>query len=131
MTRMLRLSEDEFAARAKRREPQLEPSERDVLAAVLTYLRYAPQVAFAWRANAGVFIVGDEGKQRRVRAGFAGQSDILGMLKSGRFLAVEVKRPGGQLTTDQHAFLSRVDRHGGLALVVRSVDELAKALEAA
>jgi len=104
------------------------PLERDVLSDVLVYLRYHPKVAFVWRANAGVFVVGDEGSERRVRAGFAGQSDILGMLIDGRFLAIECKRPGGQLSQDQHAFLSRVIRYGGVGFMAQGVDDVVRGL---
>jgi hypothetical protein len=98
--------------------------ERDVLKVVLLALKLHPRVAFVWRANAGAFTVGEAGSQRYVRAGFAGQSDILGMLIDGRFLAVECKRPGGGLSQDQHAFLARVKQHGGCAFMAQSVDDV-------
>ena len=143
----LRFTEEDFAALQKRRldtaiertEPARKrptsrssalpvPLECDVLAAVLVYLRYHPKVAFLWRANTGMFTVGESGSERRVRAGFAGQSDILGMLTDGRFLAVECKRPGGQLTAGQHAFLSRVIRHGGVGFMAQGVDDVMRGL---
>ena len=58
----------------------------------------------------------------------AGISDILGIYK-GRFLAVEVKRPGQHPTKKQLNFLERVHREGGLAVCVHSWEELAKFFE--
>jgi hypothetical protein len=52
-----------------------------------------------------------------------GISDILGIWK-GRFLAIEIKRPGGQLTVEQQRFLDRVKIEGGVSFVARSVDDV-------
>lgn len=57
-----------------------------------------------------------------------GCSDILGQMKDGRLLAVEVKRPGWSGPTDarehaQAAFLEKVRRFGGVAGFVRSPEE--------
>lgn len=53
-----------------------------------------------------------------------GIADILGILPGGRFLAIEVKTPRGRLTEHQERFLEQVRRHGGTALVARSVDDV-------
>jgi len=63
---------------------------------------------------------------RLVRFGFPGLSDIIGQLADGRFLAVEVKRPGKNPTETQKAFLDRVAKYSGVAYTVHSVDELDK-----
>ena len=52
-----------------------------------------------------------------------GISDILGIYE-GRFLAIEVKRPGGRLSQYQKEFLKRVRDEGGIAIVARSVDDV-------
>lgn len=101
--------------------------ERDVLSAVFAAIKYHPKVAFAWRQNTGA-AVRDE---RVVRFAFAGCSDILGMLKDGRFLAIECKRPGGKLSTGQHVFLHKVNRHGGLGFMATCVTDVARALDGA
>lgn len=83
----------------------------------------------AWRNNTtgvydpkrGVF---------RTFAGRKGVSDLLGVLPGGRFLAVEVKRPGEVPTLDQKEFLADVAKAGGLALVVSDLKQLEAALEA-
>jgi hypothetical protein len=70
-------------------------------------------------------------KARLVRYGTPGAADVLGVLPpAGRLLALECKRPGGKLTAAQAAFLGHVRAAGGLAVVVRDVRDLQRALEA-
>lgn len=110
--------------------PIAQPSERAtpesaVLAAVLKALALHPRVAWAHRMNVGAF---RNPQGQYVRVGFAGCSDIIGQTVDGRFLAVEVKRPGGKPTAEQIAFLGRVSRAGGVAFVAWSVDDVARGL---
>ncbi|OCC14769.1 hypothetical protein DBT_1829 [Dissulfuribacter thermophilus] len=58
-----------------------------------------------------------------------GVSDILGVLPGGRFLAIEVKTRRGRLTRRQEAFLSAVNRQGGLGFVARSLEDVVGTLE--
>lgn len=98
----------------------IRPStETEIVSACLGYLRAHPKVAWAERMNSGRFAVKGA---RWVTFGFKGLSDIIGQLKSGVFLAVEVKRPGEAPTEDQQKFLDIVERNGGLAIVAESVD---------
>lgn len=61
---------------------------------------------------------------RMVRYGLGtGSSDLIGWDSSGRFLAIEVKRPGQRATADQSLFLAAVRTAGGLAGVAHSVTE--------
>jgi len=103
-------------------------SEAEVLAAVLGFLRGHPAVAGAARMNGGA-MEGEDG--RYVSFGFKGCSDIIGQLKhGGRFLAVECKRErGGVVSEAQDRFIAMVNGAGGVAGVVRSVEEAAKLLE--
>jgi VRR-NUC domain-containing protein len=82
---------------------------------------------FAWRNNQGV-IPSPDGRYRRFR-GLRGVSDIIGVLADGRFLALEVKLPGGRLTPEQKAFIDAIQSRGGVAGVVRSMDELARVID--
>ncbi len=84
--------------------------ESDVLKACMDLLARHPKVAFAHRANTGGMT---DKRGQFVKFGFRGQSDIVGMLKGGRFLAVEVKRPGNRPTAEQNAFLGAVNLGGG------------------
>ena len=101
------------------------PRERDVLQAVLAALRAHPRVAWVERMNVGAF---KNANGQFVRVGFVGCADILGQLRDGRFLAVEVKRPGSKPTHEQVEFLGRVHRGNGVAFVAWSADDARKAL---
>ncbi len=74
--------------------------------------------------NTGAARIGD----RFIRFGFPGCPDVLGQLKDGRLLAVEVKAPAGRLRPEQRAFLSLVRQHGGLAIVARDYRDVHAAL---
>lgn len=105
------------------------PLERDIQAAILALLRVHPRVAWAQRMNVGMAeYAGADGSIRRVRFAFPGCPDILGQLKDGRLLAIEVKRATGRVTEDQVAFLSRAARHNACAFVARSVDDVTRML---
>lgn len=101
-----------------------EPSESQVLAAVLAALRRHPRVVWAERMNSGETVIGG----RRVKFGFPGCPDVLGQLRGGALLAIEVKRPSGRVSEAQAAFLERARGTGAVAAVVRSVDDLAEVL---
>jgi hypothetical protein len=60
--------------------------------------------------------------------GLKGSSDILGLLPGGRFLAVEVKAPGGWLSPEQKQFLAEIQNLGGLAIVAKSCRDIEAAL---
>jgi hypothetical protein len=131
----MRMTPEQYAARQKARAKpagveacaafsRLYSAEADVLKAVLATLEMHPKVAWVARMNSGAFEV--EG--RFIKAGFKGCSDILGMLKGGRLLAVECKSSKGKETADQAAFGARVAEEGGLYFVARSVDDVMGAL---
>ena len=59
-----------------------------------------------------------------------GVSDIIGCLpKTGRFLAIEVKRPGNKPTAEQQQFIDIINDAGGLAFVAHSIEEVQTKLE--
>jgi hypothetical protein len=81
-----------------------------------------------WRNSTGAAKLPDG---RWVRYGLCvGGSDLIG-IAFGRFLALEVKRPGGRATPEQLQFLALVDRLGGVGAIVHSVDEAMGAVERA
>lgn len=102
--------------------------ERDILSAVLDATKTHPRVAWAERMNSGAY---SPGGGRYLRFGFPGLSDILGQLKDGRLLAIEVKRAGKQPTNVQIEFMGRVARWHGVAFVARSVDDAIAGIDAA
>jgi hypothetical protein len=103
------------------------PRETDLVRACLQLLQL--HRIPAWRNNAGAATFAGGGRKRFVRFGVEGGSDVLAVLPpEGRLLAVECKRPGGRLTEAQKAFLDAVCAAGGLALVVRELRDLERAL---
>lgn len=112
-------------AHARATAPVPIPYERDVLSAVLDYLKVCPRVAWFARMNSGGMT--DKNGQY-VKFAFTGCSDIIGQLKDGRFLAIECKRPGKNATPDQWQFLCNVNRANGVAFVATSVDDVRSAL---
>jgi hypothetical protein len=76
-----------------------------------------------WRNNVGC--------QGGVRYGLCkGSSDLVGLLRgSGRFVALEVKAPNGKISDEQRMFLALIRQLGGVAAVVRSVEEAISAID--
>lgn len=62
---------------------------------------------------------------KRFMAGhtFKGPSDVLGILDTGQFLAIEVKSKTGKLSPEQKDFLQNINQRGGVAFMCRSLEE--------
>ena len=108
------------AARRKVKRP-----ERELRGAIIALLR-AHGIA-AWSTGVGGFRGEHKGKAWFARMGTKGMSDIVG-LAFGRFIAIEVKNPAGRVSPEQSAFLQDVARHGGIAFVARSLDDVIEKL---
>ena len=120
----------------KKRAPRTastEPSEAQILKAILQLLRRHPKVALCWRQNSGTFQErGRDGSVRYIRANTQrGMSDIMGALMDGRTLAIEVKSRAGKMRPGQEEFLAQIRAAGGVAAVCRSVDDAVRLLEGA
>ena len=99
--------------------------ESDSLTEVLQALRTHNTVAWVRRQNTGAAKVGG----RFIKFGWAGCTDLLGMMKDGRLLAVEYKRPkGGRLSIEQKHFIAMVNQFGGCAFVATSAIDVFKNL---
>ena len=94
--------------------------EAAALVEVLKALRTHPAVAWAERMNSGAAKV--EG--RFIRFGWRGCPDVLGQLKDGRLLGVEVKAQAGRLRPEQTLFLKRIRCAGGVAFMARDCREV-------
>jgi hypothetical protein len=114
-------------------KPSTEPSEADILRAIMQLLKRHPKVAQCWRQNSGTFQERNrDGSVRYIRANTQrGMSDIMGVLKDGRTLAIEVKSRTGRMRPGQEEFLQTIRSAGGVAGVVRSVDDAVRLLEGA
>ena len=107
------------------RKPSTEPSESELLKAILQLLRRHPKVALCWRQNSGTFAERNrDGTTRYIRANTQrGMSDIMGALMDGRTLAIEVKSRTGRMRPGQEEFLATIRQAGGVAGVCRSVED--------
>ncbi len=98
--------------------------ESDIQRQILEYLRYDRRVALYWRQNTGAARYEKDGKERFIRFGTPGISDILGVLHGGRFFAIEVKMPKRKLTEIQANFINNVRLAGGVAFVATCVEDV-------
>ena len=107
------------------RKPSTEPSESEILRAIMALLKRHPRVAQCWRQNSGTFQERNrDGTTRYIRANSQrGMSDIMGVLKDGRTLAIEVKSRTGKMRPGQEEFLQTILQAGGVAGVCRSVED--------
>jgi hypothetical protein len=99
--------------------------ESDLQRAIRLAVGRSPD-AVLWRNNVGF------AAESRVRYGLcSGSSDLIGLSRTGRFLAIEIKAHGGRLTDEQTAFLDLVRRMGGVSGVARSVEDAMRLVEEA
>ena len=83
--------------------------EKKIVNSILTYLRSLPG-CFCWKQHGSPYST-------------IGLPDIICCI-AGRFVAFEVKTEDGRLTALQDRTLSRIRDAGGVAYVVRSLDEV-------
>lgn len=96
------------------------PLESAIQKAILDYLRFRGHLGVRFN---NIPVTTPEGRKIPVRQ--PGVSDILGCQKgTGRFFALEVKRPGKEPSLAQSGFLSSVIAAGGIGAVVVSVEEV-------
>lgn len=101
--------------------------EAAALVEVLRTVRAHWAVAWAQRMNSGATRIG----RRFVRFGWPGCPDVLGQLRDGRLLGIEVKGPRGRLRPEQAVFLDQVRAAGGVGFVARNARDVLRELAAA
>ena len=84
--------------------------EKDIVAAIKRYLATLGDDVFFWKEHGGPY-------------GVSGVPDIICCYR-GRFLGLEAKQPGGTLTALQRRALEKINRAGGIARRVESVDDV-------
>ena len=99
--------------------------EAAALVEVLQLVRAHPLVAWAERMNTGAVMMGN----RFIRFGWPGCPDVLGQLRDGRVLGVEVKGPTGRLRPEQSAFLEHIRCAGGVAYMARDCRDVLRELK--
>ncbi len=58
-----------------------------------------------------------------------GVSDILGVMKDGRILAIECKSKYGKPSPEQTLFIQKINDNGGKAFIARSLNEVMEAFK--
>ena len=110
-------------SRRVKRNGRRQNAETGLMRACLDWLALHPGIVpMAWRNNSGLALLRKGGV---LKLAPIGSPDIVGFLADGRFLGVECKLPGEEPTEEQAEFLGLIQRSGGVALVVHTVDELA------
>ena len=84
--------------------------ERDLVSAIKRYLSSLGSDVFYFKEHGGPY-------------GASGIPDIIACYK-GRFLGLEAKLPGGRLTELQKRAIDKINRAGGIARRVESVDDV-------
>ena len=92
---------------------------------LLKALRAHPAVSCCERMNSGAVRI----SSRFARFGWPGCPDVLGQLKDGRLLGVEVKGPGGRVRPEQAVFIGRIRDAGGVAFVARDCRDVSRELK--
>lgn len=81
----------------------------------------ASGVARLFRNNVG------ETPGTHIKYGLAvGSGDLIGLRNDGRFVSIEVKKPGGRSSPAQLAWIKTITDLGGLAGIAHNVDEAFK-----
>ena len=88
--------------------------ERDIVAAIKKYLASLGSDVFFWKEHGSVY-------------GTNGVPDIICCYK-GRFLGLECKLPGGRLTELQKRAIEQINRAGGFACRVESVEDVKRVI---
>lgn len=95
--------------------------ESDIQSQIKDYLTKHPDVAWVVTTTQGRM----RGKYRTAKTGM---SDIIGQMKSGHFLAIEVKKPGEKPTQDQQEFLFSIHFNNGISGYACCVDDVMEIL---
>jgi hypothetical protein len=126
---------DAIALRPKKPKPAPERKEGDISRDIMAALEHAPGLLL-WRNSIGTF----RAHGFHVRAGLPkGSADLVGILQLdgipavpfgsiGRFVALEVKKPGEKADPHQVTWLESVRVFGGFAAVVHGVEEARAAI---
>ena len=89
--------------------------ERDIVTAIKRCLASLGSDVFFWKEHGSVY-------------GTNGVPDIICCYK-GRFLGLECKLPGGRLTKIQKRTIEKINRAGGVACRVESVEDVKRVIE--
>jgi len=85
--------------------------ESEIQSAIMCALGEHPDIAWVYVTSAGSF---------RVRGGYMtvgvkGMPDILGQMRNGKMLGIEVKKPKEKPKPEQYEFIDLINKNGGIA----------------
>ena len=92
-------------------------SEKNIQNAIIIYLEY--KKIFHYRQNTGALATPTGGF---IRYGTTGAPDIVCVI-AGKYVGLEVKKPGGKLSAGQKLFSEKLKNAGGDYHVVCSIDD--------
>ena len=101
-------------------------NEKEIVNSIIHYLNGRGH--FVWRNNSGMAKIQTASGVRMWRASIAGASDIVGVAKDGKFIAVECKFGNNKPSLLQNIFLEDIKKRGGYAVVSYGIDDLPKEL---
>lgn len=64
-----------------------------------------------------------------IRYGQKGAADIQGIIKGGRFLAIEVKTATGRQSPEQKSWQKMIEMYGGIYILARSIEDVQTRLQ--
>lgn len=99
-------------------------SEKDIQAAIIQYLEI--KRIFHYRNNTGAFVRPDT--KSFYRFGVPGAPDVICVI-NGKFIGIEVKRPGGKQSAHQQGFQASLEQAGGIYILAYSLDDVIQALK--
>ncbi len=101
--------------------------ESDIQSEIMIALGEHPNVAWVYVTTTGTFKGLKGGAKYKI--GIPGMPDIIGQMRDGTLLGIEVKKPGHIPTPKQHEFLNMIDKNGGVAGWCDNVNDALKILE--
>ena len=96
-------------------------TEHAIQLQIIEYLKLQFPAFYCWRNNSGAY---QTQKGHYVQFGKKGSADIIGISPDGRFVALEVKKPGEKPKEHQKEFLEEILTRGGIAGVVTSIEDV-------
>lgn len=108
---------------------QIKLLEKQIQNLILSWLSAQPN-CMTWQNDSVGIWDAKKGIYRLPHGPFRkkGVADILGLYR-GYFLAIEVKTKTGKVSLEQNEFIAQVVKHGGIAFVARSLEDVIEKLK--
>ncbi len=109
--------------------PQM--TESQLVSAIIRRCWFERTWLKVWRANAGkVATIDEKGKKHYYQGNIPGCPDVIGFFAPiGRFIGFEAKIGKNVQTEYQKVFQIDSDQHGALYFIIRSIDDLERAID--